>query len=102
VGDLCRQLRPFGTRVGLEHAGERLASLRPLLESGLDFVKLMSSMGRGLVGDERRLALLRGTVQMLHGLGVAAYLEGVTELADLPDVWTVGVDGVTGPAVKVR
>ena len=95
-------MRPFGTRVGLEHAGERLASLRPLLESGLDFVKLMASMGRGLAGDERRAALLRGTAQMLHGLGLATYLEGVTELSDLPDVWTAGVDGVTGPAVKVR
>lgn len=102
VADLCRQLRPFGTRVGLEHAGERLAHLRPLLESGLDFVKLMSSLGRGLDGDEHRVALLRQTVQMLHGLGLAVHLEGVTDLADLPEVWAAGVDGVTGPAVKVR
>ncbi|MCK6424709.1 MAG: EAL domain-containing protein [Burkholderiaceae bacterium] len=102
VADLCRQLRPFGVRVGLEHAGERLGSLRPLLESGLDFVKLAGSLGRDLGKDERRLALLRGTVQMLHGLGVAAYLEGVTELQDLPLIWAGGVDGVTGPAVTVR
>lgn len=102
VADLCRQLRPFGVRVGLEHAGERLGSLRPLLESGLDFVKLSASLGQDLARDDRRLALLRGTVQMLHGLGVAAYLEGVTDLRELPSIWSGGVDGVTGPAVTVR
>jgi len=102
VADLCRQVRPFGTRVGLEHAGERLAGLRPLLESGLDFVKLMGSLGQGLDGDERRTTLLRTTVQMLHGLGIATYMEGVSADTVLETLWATGIDGITGPSVTVR
>lgn len=102
VADLCRQVRPFGTRVGLEHAGERLAGLRPLLESGLDFVKLMGSLGQGVAGDERRATLLRTTVQMLHGLGIATYMEGVSDASGLETLWATGIDGITGPAVTVR
>ncbi|NRT55987.1 bifunctional diguanylate cyclase/phosphodiesterase [Sphaerotilus uruguayifluvii] len=100
LDELCRQLRPLGVRIGLEHAGERLASIGRLLEAGLDYVKLASTWTGGLGGDETRRQWLRSSVGMLHGVGLQVLVEGVLEQDELPALWAAGVDGVTGPAVR--
>ncbi len=98
--ELCRQLRPHGVHLGLEHAGDRLSSIGLLLEPGLDYVKLASSWASGVRHDAARRAWLRSSVAMLHGVGLKVFVEGVREVEDLPELWACGVDGVTGPAVK--
>lgn len=98
--ELCRQLRPLGVRLGLEHAGDRLSSIGLLLELGLDYVKLSSGWASGVQHDTARRAWLRSSVAMLHGVGLKVFVEGVRDVEDLPELWACGVDGVTGPAVK--
>lgn len=98
--ELCRQLRPIGVRIGLEHAGERLTTLGPVLESGLDYIKLSRSFAAGVSIDPNRVSLVRSTTSMLHGLGLRVYVEGMDDPADLPALWACGVDGATGPAVS--
>ena len=100
LDEMCRLLRPLGVRVGLEHAGDRLASIGRLLEAGLDYVKLASTWTAGLAGDETRRLWLRSSVGMLHGVGLQVFVEGVRDPADLPALWAAGVDGVTGPAIR--
>lgn len=97
VQELAHQLRPTGARVGLEHAGERLARIERLFEAGLDYVKLDASVGTGVAGDGARAGYLRGVVAMLHGLSMKAYAEGVADAADADALWQLGIDGVTGP-----
>jgi diguanylate cyclase (GGDEF)-like protein len=99
VRELCRQLRPLGVRVGLEHAGERLARIEHLFESGLDYVKLDAAVVHGAGEDEARAAHIRGTASMLHGLGLQVYAEGVALDRDAQALWACGVDGITGPVV---
>ncbi len=99
VRELCRQLRPLGARVGLEHAGDRLARIDHLFESGLDYVKLDAAVVHGVAEDESRAAHVRGTATMLHGLGLQVYAEGVTLDSDAQALWACGVDGITGPAI---
>ena len=99
VRDMCRQLRPLGARVGLEHAGERLARIEHLFESGLDYVKLDAAIVNGVGEDEARAAHVRGTATMLHGLGLQVYAEGVTLDSDAQALWACGVDGITGPVI---
>ena len=98
--ELCRQLRPHGVHLGLEHAGDRLSSIGLLLEPGLDYVKIASSWASGVRHDAARRAWLRSSVAMLHGVGLKVFVEGVQDAEDLPELWACGVDGVTGPAVK--
>ena len=98
--ELCRQLRPLGVQLGLEHAGDRLSSIGLLLELGLDYVKLSSNWVSGVRHDSARRAWLRSSVAMLHGVGLKVFVEGVRDADDLPELWACGVDGVTGPAVK--
>lgn len=101
VRELCKQLRPLGVRIGLEHAGERLARIDSLFEAGLDYVKLDASVVQGVATDHARAAFVAGTVNMLHGLGLQVYAEGVSDPADLLALRQGGMDGVTGPAVRL-
>ena len=100
VRELAEQLQGSGTKIGLEHAGERLAETRGLLEAGLDFVKLDASLLLGLASDEARAQHVTGTVRMLHGIGLRVYAEGVTEVDDAAALWAAGVDGLTGPVLQ--
>ncbi|TMH33422.1 MAG: EAL domain-containing protein [Betaproteobacteria bacterium] len=97
VQEMARQLRPAGARVGLEHAGERLARIERLFEAGLDYVKLDASVVLGVAGDTDRAAYLKSAVAMLHGLSMKAYAEGVTGPDDAQALWQIGIDGLTGP-----
>jgi len=101
VRELCKQLRPLGARVGLEHAGDRLTRIESLFEAGLDYIKLDASVVQGVASDAARAAFVSGTVNMLHGLGLQVYGEGVNEPADILALRQCGIDGVTGPAVRV-
>ncbi|MFM2341786.1 MAG: hypothetical protein RLZZ592_1439 [Pseudomonadota bacterium] len=100
LDEMCRLLRPLGVRVGLEHAGDRLASIGRLLEAGLDYVKIASTWTDGLESDETRRLWLRSSVGLLHGVGLQVFVEGVRDPAALPQLWAAGVDGVTGPAIR--
>ncbi len=101
VRELCKQLKALGVRVGLEHAGERLSRIEFLFEAGLDYVKLDASVVQGVAHDAARRAFVSGTTTMLHSLGLAVYAEGVSDADDLQALWPCGVDGVTGPAVRL-
>jgi len=97
-----RQLRPLGVRLGLEHAGERLAQIDLLFEAGLDYVKLDASVTRGVASDTSRAGFVKTSTTLLHGLSLQVYAEGVASEEDLQALWTCGVDGVTGPWITQR
>jgi diguanylate cyclase (GGDEF)-like protein len=97
VQELAHQLRPTGVRVGLEHAGERLARIDRLFEAGLDYVKLDASAVQGVAGDDGRITYLKSVVAMLHGLSMKVIAEGVIDGDDAQALWNIGVDAVTGP-----
>jgi EAL domain-containing protein (putative c-di-GMP-specific phosphodiesterase class I) len=95
------QMHAFGGRIGIEHAGEELTQgAAGLLEAGLDFAKLDASLSHGIAADPVRATHVGGMVRMLHGIGFKVYAEGISEAADATALWSCGIDGVTGPAVK--
>jgi len=100
--ELVRQLRPFGVRVGLEHAGSHLGQIERLFELGLDFVKLDATVTRDVASDPQRITFVRGSVDLLHGLSLRVYAEGVSDDADARSLWACGVDGITGPWASAR
>ncbi|MDB6002107.1 MAG: hypothetical protein JWP52_3806, partial [Rhizobacter sp.] len=95
--EFSRQVRPTGVRVGLEHAGERLARIERLFEAGLDYVKLDASVTQDCAGDARRLEFVKANAAMLHALSMQVYAEGVASAVDVQALWTCGIDGVSGP-----
>jgi EAL domain-containing protein (putative c-di-GMP-specific phosphodiesterase class I)/GGDEF domain-containing protein len=101
VQELGRQLRPAGARFGLEHAGERLGAIERLFEAGLDYVKLDGTVILGVADDAGRARFVQGLVAMLHALALQVFAEGVANEADARALWDCGVDGITGPWVRV-
>ncbi|MEO6409613.1 MAG: EAL domain-containing protein [Burkholderiaceae bacterium] len=97
--ELVRQLRPTGIRFGLEHAGERLASIPRLIDLGIDYVKLDASVVVGLAADAHRRAFVQSSVTLVHSLALKAYAEGVADAADAQALWDCGIDAITGPIV---
>ncbi len=100
--ELGRQLRPCGVRLGLEHAGARLGQIERLFELGLDFVKLDTAATRGVGSDPQRKSFVRGSVDLLHGLSLQVYAEGVSDGNDARALWDCRIDGITGPWASVQ
>lgn len=102
VGELGRQLRPTGARLGLEHAGERLGTMERLFELGIDYVKLDAAVTHGVASDAARAGFVRGLVVMLHSLSLHVIAEGVGNEPDATALWQCGVDAQTGPWVSLQ
>ncbi|MCM5682907.1 EAL domain-containing protein [Schlegelella sp. S2-27] len=101
VRELCQQVKATGARFGLEHAGEQLSRIDRLYEIGLDYVKLDARFVLGASEDAAVRNFVRGTVAMVHALGMQVYAEGVSSAADASVLWDCGLDGVTGPAITL-
>ncbi|HEY9023676.1 MAG TPA: EAL domain-containing protein, partial [Burkholderiaceae bacterium] len=51
--------------------------------------------------DSRRADFVGGLVTLLHSLSLQVIAEGVASEADAQALWTCGVDGITGPWVRM-
>jgi len=102
VRDVALRWGAAGVQVGLEHVGEALARVPGLQDMGLRVVRVDSCYIDGAASpaaaDLRRH--LRALAQVAHGLGLSITAEGVRDAADLQQVWTLGFDAATGPAVQ--
>ncbi|MCK0506740.1 bifunctional diguanylate cyclase/phosphodiesterase [Aromatoleum anaerobium] len=96
----CLALRPFGCKLGIEHAGPRFARLNDLHELGLDYIKIDAAIIRGIDGDASSQGFLRSLCTIAHSIGLLTIAEGVGTEAEKRALPAFGVDGMTGPAIK--
>ena len=92
--------RPFGVRIGVEHAGAAPQQLPLLHQAGVDYVKVDARHLRGVAGDEAVRGYAQSLIALIHGLGMSALAEGITDPRDLHALWALGFDGATGPALS--
>lgn len=95
----CQALRPFGCRLGLEHAGPQFARIGELHDVGLDYLKIESSIVRDIDGNPGNQVFLRGMCMVAHAIGLTAIAEGVRSEEERRCLPELGVDGMTGPAI---
>lgn len=102
VRDVALRWGAAGVQVGLEHVGEALARVPGLPDMGLKVVRVDSCFidGAAVPGAADLRRHLRALVQVAHGLGMSITAEGVRDAADLQQVWSLGFDAATGPAVQ--
>lgn len=98
---LCRELHPLGCRIGLEHVGSEFSRLDELQDSGLSYLKFDRSLIEGVEASPEQQAILRGMATLCHSLGILAIAEGVTSDTEWQTVLDLGLDGVTGPGVRL-
>ncbi|MBB3188965.1 EAL domain-containing protein [Halomonas cerina] len=97
---LCRELRPLGCRLGLEHVGTRFTHITDLHDLGLAYLKIDASLVRGVETSPERQAILRGMATLGHSLDLLVIGEGVETLEDARVLFTLGIDAATGPGIR--
>jgi EAL domain-containing protein (putative c-di-GMP-specific phosphodiesterase class I) len=97
--DAAERWRPFGVRLGLENAGSSLRTLVDARGWGLDYLKIDGRFLRGLAHDPALAGYARQVVAAARSIGVPVYAEGITDAQDLLQLWELGFDGATGPAI---
>ena len=99
--NLCRVLRSFNCRVGVEHFGRQFSQIGALHDLGLNYIKVDASFTRRLDTNPGNQAFLKGVSSIAHGIGLLVIAEGVVSDAEFAALSAVGFDGATGPGVKV-
>lgn len=99
---LCAAVKPFGSKMGIEHVGHQLSDLGRLHDVGVDYIKVDAAFVRDLDSNTTNQTLLRTLCTLGHSLGVLVIAEGVKSNAEWLVLENVGADGATGPEVSRR
>lgn len=98
--DLCRILRSFRCKVGVEHFGRQFSQIGQFHDLGLDYIKFDVGYIRRLETNPGNQAFLKGAATIARGIGLQVIAEGVVSDDELNALAAVGFDGATGPGVK--
>jgi EAL domain-containing protein (putative c-di-GMP-specific phosphodiesterase class I)/GGDEF domain-containing protein len=98
--NFCETLKPVGCKVGIEHAGHHITRLGELHNLGIDYIKIDVSVIHDIHINPGNQAFLRGLCLIAHTMGMMTIAEGVRSVEDLEMLPDLGIDGMTGPAVK--
>jgi EAL domain-containing protein (putative c-di-GMP-specific phosphodiesterase class I)/GGDEF domain-containing protein len=99
--EFCALVKSLGCKLGVEHIGSQISRLGELHDLELDYIKIDASIIRDIDRNPGNKAFLKGICLIAHSIGLTTIAEGVQteqELATLPEL---GVDAMTGPAVKM-
>ena len=99
--DVVQHMKALGCRVGADHYGRESKRIGQLQGSGLDYVKIDASFINGLTASRESQDFLRGVCNICHKMNLAVYALGVTHRDDLAQLFELGFDGATGPAVGI-
>lgn len=98
---LCLAVKPFGVKIGLEHVGHQFSRIGDLHDLGLDYIKIDASFIRDIQANPGSQAFLRGLCMIAHSIGLTTIAEGVQSQAEVEILPGFGVDGMTGPGVRI-
>lgn len=99
--EFCSQIRAVGCKIGIEHVGARISHLGELHDVGLSYIKIDASVIRDIDASEANKTLLRGLCIIAHSIGLLAIAEGVHTENEIAVLKQIGVDGMTGPGIKI-
>lgn len=99
--NFCTQIKPLGCKIGVEHVGTRISRLGELHDIGLDYIKIDVSIIKDVDSNEANKTLLRGLSMIAHSMGVIAIAEGVQTENEQASLKQIGLDGMTGPGIKI-
>ncbi|BAL26144.1 LapD/MoxY N-terminal periplasmic domain-containing protein [Azoarcus sp. KH32C] len=97
----CIALKPTGCKVGVEHVGAHFGQMSDLHELGLDYLKIDASIVRGIDADKGNQSFLRGLCVIAHSIGLLTIAEGVRQDNEMASLTDLGIDGMTGSAVRM-
>jgi EAL domain-containing protein (putative c-di-GMP-specific phosphodiesterase class I)/GGDEF domain-containing protein len=100
--DICFALKGLGCHVGVEQFGQRLSEIKKITELGLDYVKIHSGLVDGIEENLGNQEFIRRFCEVVHTVGVKVIAVNVQNDNELKVLNSLGVDAVTGPAVRSK
>ncbi|MES2955033.1 MAG: LapD/MoxY N-terminal periplasmic domain-containing protein [Pseudomonadota bacterium] len=91
------QLRQTGSHAGMKHFGRHFNQADAVHDLGLDFLKVDSSLVRGLQYSADNQIFLQGLALAAHKMGMQVYAEGVIDRAEIVALQAADFDGTAGP-----
>ena len=98
----CKEVKALGCKIAIEHASVRVSRLSEMHDLGLDFIKIDQSLIRDIQDNESNKTILNGLCIVAHSLGILAIAEGVKTNEEIVTLTHLGLDGMTGPGVKLK
>jgi len=98
---LCIRAQGHGTKMGIEHAGHQLADIGQLQDVKLDYLKIDGTFARDIDQNPANQTLVRTLCTIGKSMGIAMIAEGVNNATEWDTLKELGVDGVTGPGVRI-
>ena len=98
---LCIRAQGHGVKMGIEHAGHQLADIGQLQDVKLDYLKIDGTFTREIDQNPANQTLVRTLCGMGKSMGLTVIAEGVSNDTEWNTLKTLGVDGVTGPGVRI-
>jgi EAL domain-containing protein (putative c-di-GMP-specific phosphodiesterase class I) len=102
ITDLIAQLHQVNLRVGIKHFGDQLDKLSDLRTTGVDYIKVDSTLIREMGDKTEAQDLLERLVAFSHELGLMVFAEGVQTEGEIGFLKTLGFDGMTGKGVQIN
>ena len=94
--DILVRLRVKGIHLAIDDFGTGYSSLKQLYQLPFAELKIDRTFVAGLPGDREARAIVRGTVDLGHALGMTVCAEGVETQAALDYLETIGCDKAQG------
>jgi diguanylate cyclase (GGDEF)-like protein len=93
---VIERLAGIGVRLAIDDFGTGYSSLASLRRFAVDQVKLDRSLLAGVPGDAGAEAIVRGSVEIAHGVGATVVAEGIETAAQWRFAATIGCDVAQG------
>ncbi len=97
----CKTLKALGCKIGVKHVGAQIARLGELHDLNLDYIKIDASLIRGIDSNTGNQAFLKGLCLIAHSIGLMTIAEGVYTDREIITLPSLGIDGMTGSAIKL-
>ncbi|MGL6071522.1 bifunctional diguanylate cyclase/phosphodiesterase [Craterilacuibacter sp.] len=88
-----------GHAVGVEIMGHDLALVARLGEAGIAYLELDSVLTQGIEHDNGRQAVIKGLLQMATLMEIHLLAKGLRDAKDAQKLASLGIHGMTGPAI---
>ncbi len=98
----CALVKPLGCKIGVEHIGTQIRRLGELHDLNLDYIKIDASIIRDIDRTPGNRAFLKGICLIAHSIGLTTIAEGVQTKHESAALAELGVDAMTGPAIKTE
>jgi EAL domain-containing protein (putative c-di-GMP-specific phosphodiesterase class I)/GGDEF domain-containing protein len=97
---LCRELKPIGCRIGIEHFGRRFSEIGRIYDLGIDYIKVDSTFVHDLDTRIGNQTFLKGLATIARSIGILVIAEGVSTERELAALAAAEFDAATGPQIR--